>query len=100
MAKDLYQVNKNDQTVNQVNDALTGLRNTANKKKISEHENPDKVIGILEKIFDFNKQQKDKGLETSTTKRMLQRLPISLEQVKASNTSENLLNEICQTTYF
>ena len=31
---------------------------------------------------------------------MLQRLPIALAQVKASNTSDNLLNEICQLTYF
>ena len=31
---------------------------------------------------------------------MLQRLPIVLSQVKAGNTSENLLNEIRQVTYF
>ena len=31
---------------------------------------------------------------------MLQRLPIALEQVKAGNISENLLNEICQIIYF
>ena len=31
---------------------------------------------------------------------MLQRLPITLTQVKAGNTSENLLNEIRQITYF
>ena len=31
---------------------------------------------------------------------MLQRLPIALEQVKAGNTSENLLNEIRQIIYF
>ena len=30
---------------------------------------------------------------------MLQRLPIALEQVKAGNTSENLLNEIRQIIY-
>ena len=30
---------------------------------------------------------------------MLQRLPIALAQVKASNTSENLLNEIKQEIY-
>ena len=27
---------------------------------------------------------------------MIQRLPIALAQIKAGNTSENLLNEICQ----
>ena len=31
-----------------------------------------------------------------TPKQMLQKLPISLSQVKAGNTSENLLNEISQ----
>ena len=31
---------------------------------------------------------------------MLQRLPIALEQVKVGNTSEDLLNEISQITYF
>ena len=30
---------------------------------------------------------------------MLQRLPIALAQVKAGNTSENLLNEIRRTIY-
>ena len=31
---------------------------------------------------------------------MFQRLPIGLPQVKAGNTSENLLNEIWQIIYF
>ena len=31
---------------------------------------------------------------------MLQRLPIALAQVKAGNISENVLNEICQFTFF
>ena len=35
-----------------------------------------------------------------TPKQMLQRLPIPLAQVKAGNTSENLLNEIRQIKYF
>ena len=35
-----------------------------------------------------------KGLKILSRKQMLQRLPIELAQVKASNTSENLLNEI------
>ena len=30
---------------------------------------------------------------------MLQRLAVALAQVKAGNTSENLLNEMCQITY-
>ena len=40
------------------------------------------------------KSTQGKGLKILTPKQMLQGLPIALEQVKASNTSENLLNEI------
>ena len=46
------------------------------------------------------KETKGKGLEVLTPKQMLQRFPIVLAQVKAGNTSENLLNEIRQTKYF
>ena len=39
------------------------------------------------------------GLKILTPKQILQRLPIALAQVKAGNTSENLLNEIRQIIY-
>ena len=51
---------------------------------------------LLKKFLDFNAQQKGKGLKILSPKQILQRLPISLAQVKAGNTSENLLNEIRQ----
>ena len=37
-----------------------------------------------------------KGLQILAPKQMVQRLPISLAQVKAGNNSESLLNEITQ----
>ena len=40
-----------------------------------------------------------KGLEKSTPKQIIQRLPIALGQVKACNASENLLNEIRKIIY-
>ena len=46
-----------------------------------------------------NKATKGTGLKILTPKQMLQRLPIALAQVKAGNTSENLLNEIRQIIY-
>ena len=76
--------------------------------------------------MNFNKQQKGKGLPSDlaritrvncvakfsdrkvsdqcnlkilTPKQMLQRLPIALAQVKAGNTSKNLLNEIIKIIY-
>ena len=45
------------------------------------------------------KATKGTGLKILTTKQMLQRLPIALEQVKAGNNSENLLNEIRKIVY-
>ena len=46
------------------------------------------------------KLTKGEGLKILTPKHMLKRLPISLAQVKAGNTSENLLNEIRKIIYF
>ena len=40
-----------------------------------------------------------KWLKILTLKQMLQRIPLSLAQVKAGITSENLLNEIQQIIY-
>ena len=40
-----------------------------------------------------------KVLKMLSPKQMLQRLPRALPQVKASNTSENLLNEVRQIIY-
>ena len=37
--------------------------------------------------------------QTLTSKQMLQRLPISLVQIKADDAFESLLNEICQMVY-
>ena len=54
----------------------------------------------MKKILDFNKQKNDEGIEILTPKQMVQRLSIALVQVKAGNTSENLLNEIKQILIF
>ena len=68
---------------------------------------PKKIVSIVEKILDFNKQKRGKVLPLDlakhikmlTPKQMLQRLLIAIAQVKAGNTSENLLNEIRQIIY-
>ena len=41
------------------------------KKEIPENQNPIKTLDIVEKIFDFNKQQKSKGTKILTPKQML-----------------------------
>ena len=47
-----------------------------------------------------NKAKHEKRLKILTSKQMFQRIPIAIAQVKAINTSENLLNEICQIIQF
>ena len=70
------------------------LRNSINSKNIPENENLKKIVEVVEKILDFNKHQKGKGIKIISSKQMLQRLPMRLP--KAGNTSEKLLNEISQ----
>ena len=61
---------------------MIDLRNDNNRKEIPENENQKKVVEIVEKILDFNKQQKGKALKLLAPKQMFQRLPIAIEQVK------------------
>ena len=46
------------------------------------------------------KATKVEGLKVLSPKQMVQRLTITLTQVKAGDTSENLLNEIRKIIYF
>ena len=58
------------------------------------------VKSILDRVACLAKVSNHKQLKTNLTpKQMLQRLSIALAQVKAGNTSENLLHEICLFIY-
>ena len=57
--------------------------------------NLDKVIDILEKILEFNKQQKGKGLKILTPKQILQRLPIALVQKQVIQLKSVKSNILC-----
>ena len=78
---------------------MNSLRKFINSKEINENENPKKVINIIKKILNFNKQQKGKGIKRLTSTNIFQGLPIALAQVKAGNTCEHLINEISPTIY-
>ena len=73
--------------VNQAIDSINGLKNYIIKKEIPKNENPNKIIGIAEKMLKFNNKQKGTGLKTLTPKQMFQRLTIPPAQVKAGNNS-------------
>ena len=91
--------NKNEKIVNNIDNGLIDKRNDINRREIYESKNLKKVVDFVEKILEFNKQQKSKEIKILTPKQMLQRLPIALAQVKAGNTFENLLNEIKKIIY-
>ena len=55
---------------------------------------------VLARVARVAKVSHHKRIKILTPNQMLQRLPIALAQVKAGNTSENLLNEIRQIIYF
>ena len=53
-----------------------------------EIEKPDKILKIVEKILNFNKEiQSGRGLKILTPNQMLSRLPISSAQLRARNNS-------------
>ena len=67
-----------------------------------ETEKPNKILKIVEEVFDFNKKiqkQQGLGLKILTPNQMLSRLSITLAQLKAGNNSEKLKNEIRQLLY-
>ena len=101
LVKHLFKANqaKTEEIINQVNDALIDLKDAVNRKECPKNENPGKLIDIVQKIGEFNKPQRGRGLEIFTPKQMLQRLLMAITQVKVGNTSESLLNEICQVIY-
>ena len=60
----------------------------------------EKIINIVQKILEFNREEKSGGgLKILTPNQMLSRFPITLAQLKAGNNSEKLKNEIRQNYY-
>ena len=106
MAKKLYDTkskNKNNELVELIKNRWSDLKDKI--KEMSEDEKeiekPNKILKIVEEIFEFNKQnQSGKGLKILTTNQMLSRLSISLAQLKAENNSEKLKNKIRRILYF
>ena len=61
----------------------------------------DDFIKFLEDYFTMMlSDSHGRRLKILTSRQMIPRLPIALAQVKESNTSEDLLNEIRQVIYF
>ena len=85
----------NEKFVNVIKIGLSDLKNRI--KEMSgeiEIEKPDKIVDIVEKILEFNRQnQEGQGLKILTPDQLISRLPITVAQLKAGNNSEKLKNE-------
>ena len=62
------------------------------EKKFLKMKIQKKYLTLLKKIINFNTNSE--GINILTSKQMLQKLSITLAQVKAGNISKNVLNEI------
>ena len=92
---------KKEKLVNVIKSGLSDLKNEIKEMSddVIEIEKPDKIVDIVEKVLEFNRQnQEGQGLQrpdsktskTSTPDQMIRRLPTTLEQLKAENNSEKI----------
>ena len=89
---------RNDIQVDLIRSALTDFDNKIDSMSENDirFEQPNEIAKIVEKILEFNRQQSEQGLKILTLDQRLNRLLISLAQLKAGNNSEKLKNEIRQ----
>ena len=100
MLKFVYTTNdkkKNDDLGNLIKSGLSDLKNEIENmnEEEKEIEKPNEIVDIVEEILEFSKQnQTGVGLKILIPDQMLSRLPITLTQLKAGDSSEKLKNEI------
>ena len=107
LAKQLYETKdkkKNSMLVEEIKNRWSNLKDETKKMSEEEiqNEKPNQILETVKEILDFNKdiqKQRRLDLKILTPNRMLNRLPITLAQLKAGNNSEKLKNEIRQLLY-
>ena len=105
MLKAVYATNnkrKNEKLVTMIESGLSDIKNEIKKMSDDEIEieKPDKIVNIVEKILEFNRQnQEGQGLKILTADQMISRSPISVAQLIVGNNSEKFKNEIRQLLY-
>ena len=90
---------KDKSMVKNLNKMQKIFKNVPENKTFKIKEN-EKVTDIVERILELNsKKQLGLRLKILTPNQILSRLPITLAQLKAGNSSEKLKNEIRQLLY-
>ena len=86
-------------TINkQLTKSKNSVKNVPKNDKLKSEEN-EKIIDVVEKILELDRQKQGQGLKIITPDQIFSRLPITLAQLKAGNNSEKLKNEIGQLLY-
>ena len=105
MLKAVYATNnkrKNEKLVTMIESGSSDIKNEIKEMSDDEIEieKPDKIVNIVEKILEFNRQNPEgQGLKILTADQMISRSPISVAQLIVGNNSEKLKNEIRQLLY-
>ena len=101
LSKSKNNAKRNKIQVNLLKDGLRDFKEEIEdmNKEEKETERPNEIVNIIEKVFEFNRQQSGQGLKILTQDQMPNRLPISLAQLSAGNNSEKLKSEIRQFLY-
>ena len=93
MLKTVYNTDskkKNNKLADLIKSKLIHLKKKLGKKMSKNEikiERPDKLVDIVKKIFEFNRQnQEGQGLKALTPDQMLSRLAIALAQLKTRKT--------------
>ena len=90
---------KND-SVEEIKNRWSKLKDEIEEMSEKNKEESKKILKIVEEIIKFNKQkQSGEGIKILTPNQMLSRLPISLAQLEAGNSSNKRKNEIRQLLY-
>ena len=89
-------IGKNN-AIKEYNDLVNIAEQIAELRSTEPRQKMLKIFNYLGEIF--NGPTEGKGLKILTPNQMLSRLPITLAQLKAGNTSEKLKNEIRQLLY-
>ena len=101
---EIKDTNKCSELLEKIKNRWSNLKDNIEEmsKEEIESEKTNRILEIITKIVDFNKEvqkQQGSGLKILTPDQMLSRLSITLPQLNAGNNSEKLKNEITQLFY-
>ena len=99
LAKKLFEIKdkkKNNDFVEEIKNRWSKLKDEIEEMSEKNKKESNKILKIVEEIIKFNKQkQSGEGIKILTPNQMLSRLPISLAQLEAGNSSNKRKNELC-----